>query len=131
MSRPIVVGYDGSEHADRALDRAAEIAAAEEAELVIVSVEPPSLPAPDEEELAQANEALAKAEKRLAGSGVRMRAVAARGEPADEIIRVAKEVDAELIVVGTRGLNLLQRALLGSVSSDLIHHADQDVLVVR
>jgi nucleotide-binding universal stress UspA family protein len=47
------------------------------------------------------------------------------------LVQVAAEERADLVVVGTRGLNLAQRALLGSVSTKVVHHAHCDVLVVR
>jgi nucleotide-binding universal stress UspA family protein len=46
-------------------------------------------------------------------------------------VRQASDEGADLIVVGTRGLNVAQRALLGSVSTKIVHHAACDVLVVR
>jgi nucleotide-binding universal stress UspA family protein len=53
------------------------------------------------------------------------------GDARDEILRVADEWAADLIVLGARGLNPLKRALLGSVSSAVVRHAPCPVLVVR
>ena len=47
------------------------------------------------------------------------------------LVQQAREAGADLIAVGTRGLNAAQRALLGSVSTKVVHHAECDVLVVR
>jgi len=47
------------------------------------------------------------------------------------IVEAAAEVDADLIIVGSRGMNAVQRWLLGSVSSKVVHHAPCSVLVVR
>jgi universal stress protein G len=52
------------------------------------------------------------------------------GEPADELVAKARELDADLIVIGRRSRNPL-RALLGSVSARVIRQAHCDVLVVR
>jgi nucleotide-binding universal stress UspA family protein len=138
--RTIVVGYDGSDHAGRALDRAIELAA-QGAELVVVSaagLAPETDPTfllttasanQDEQEAARAS--LAEARARAVGGGVAVRTLEAHGDPADMLVQVAAEERADLVVVGTRGLNLAQRALLGSVSTKVVHDAPCDVLVVR
>ncbi len=46
------------------------------------------------------------------------------------ILDVASDVDAELIVIGTRGATAVQSGLLGSVSNAIVHHSDRPVLVV-
>jgi len=56
---------------------------------------------------------------------------AREGDPAQAIIDVADEQDADLIVVGARGSTGLRRFMLGSVSSKLAHHAPSSVLIVR
>ena len=52
------------------------------------------------------------------------------GDPADVILQVAREVDADLIVVGNRGMHGARR-VLGSVPNTLSHHADCSVLIVQ
>ena len=74
---------------------------------------------------------LARAARELEAEGVEVEMHAREGDPADVIIRVAEETDAELIVVGSRGLTGLQRFLLGSVSSKLSQHAPTSLMVVR
>ena len=64
-------------------------------------------------------------------TGGTLRTVEAHGDPADAVVRQATDEEADLIVVGTRGLNVAQRTLLGSVSTKIVHHAPCDVLVVR
>lgn len=49
----------------------------------------------------------------------------------EEVIKLAQEIEADLIVVGGRGMGTLGRALLGSDSSNIVHHAHCPVLVVR
>ncbi|MCU0273697.1 MAG: universal stress protein [Acidimicrobiales bacterium] len=58
-------------------------------------------------------------------------AIAARGDPVTAINRAAEQHDVDLIVVGTRDRGALQRVVFGSVSDDLVHHAERPVLVVR
>lgn len=53
------------------------------------------------------------------------------GSPADEIIRVASEEDADLIVVGGRGKSVVGAILIGSVAYRVLHHAPCPVLVTR
>jgi nucleotide-binding universal stress UspA family protein len=53
------------------------------------------------------------------------------GEPAEEIVALAKKHGASLIVMGTRGLSRAREILLGSVSEKVIHHAHCAVTVVR
>jgi nucleotide-binding universal stress UspA family protein len=54
-----------------------------------------------------------------------------QGEPATEIVRLASERDADLIVLGSRGLGAVAGAFLGSVSREVLHEADRPVLVAR
>jgi nucleotide-binding universal stress UspA family protein len=54
-----------------------------------------------------------------------------RGETADEIVAYADTIDADLIVVGSRGHGAIASALLGSVSRGVLHEARRPVLVVR
>lgn len=55
----------------------------------------------------------------------------ASGAPAKEIVRAAEELGAGLVVLGSRGLDALRRALMGSVSDSVVCHAHCPVLVVR
>ena len=53
------------------------------------------------------------------------------GSPAEAVLEFARSRDVDLIVVGSRGLGTVRGALLGSVSSEIVHHADRPVLVAR
>jgi nucleotide-binding universal stress UspA family protein len=133
----IVVGYDGSEHAKRALERATEIAKTRGARLAVASAAPVSLflrgaASPvDPVEAEEREKALAEARAYLADKGVEVDFVEGHGDPADVIVQEAEEGGADLVVVGTRGLSAGQRWLLGSVSTKVVQHAPCDVLVVR
>jgi nucleotide-binding universal stress UspA family protein len=135
--RNIVVGYDGSETAKRALERAAELASKYGASVTAVSAvhvlhsAGRTAGARDPEEVAERRQELAEAEAFLAEKGIKANLVEGHGDPAEVIVDAAKEVGADLIVIGTRGLGAAERVLLGSVSTKVLHDAPCDVLVVR
>jgi nucleotide-binding universal stress UspA family protein len=67
---------------------------------------------------------------RSAGFAVEARSEPAKGSVWPTIIDVAHDIDADLIVVGARGLSTVESALLGSVSNAVVHHSKRPVLVV-
>jgi nucleotide-binding universal stress UspA family protein len=85
------------------------------------------LPEEDEERKRQLAEAMAA----LKARGVAAKAVERRGDAAEAIVYEAQQEGAELIVLGTRGLNAAKRWLMGSVSTRVVQHAPCNVLVVR
>jgi nucleotide-binding universal stress UspA family protein len=131
----IVVGYDGSDHARRALERAADLASPGDEVLVVGSVEPKLEPGPttgshqDPSEAEHRRRSLDEAKAFLAERGIQAETVEAYGDPGSAIVDAAK--GADLVVVGSRGRNTLERILLGSVSSKVVQRAESDVLVVR
>ena len=131
-----MIGYDGSDAARRALERAARLARPSRTVLV-VTVAPllyPTRRAGDILDPAEADEArrlLEDARDELARCGVRVETHGTVGDTADAIIEAARASDAHLVVVGTRGRNTAVRVLLGSVSSKVVQGAPCDVLVVR
>jgi len=128
--RKIVLGYDGSESAQRALARAEALAKRNGATVVLVDVVPPTyFGVPVEEEHAAI--ALEQARTYLSRQGVRAEVRKPIGEPARRLVETGKERGVELIVVGTRNRNLIKRLLLGSVSADVHHQAPCDVLIVK
>jgi nucleotide-binding universal stress UspA family protein len=131
----IVVGYDGSESAKRALERAGSLATDGDKVLVVAAAETPARPGftegarLDPSEVEQRRHDLEEAESLLSDSGLQVETVEAQGDPGDVIVDAAE--DADLVIVGSRGVNPVQRILLGSVSSKVVHRASGDVLVVR
>ena len=130
----IVVGYDGSESAKRALDRASSIATDQDQVLVVAAAESHARAAItqahlDPSEIQRRRSDLDEAQTLLSERRVQAETMEAQGDPGAVIVEAAK--DADLVIVGTRGLNPVQRILLGSVSSKVVHRADCDVLVVR
>jgi nucleotide-binding universal stress UspA family protein len=133
----ILLAYDGSEGAKRALEQAAELDKSDGRSVTVVSVAETvnlgragSHIVPEDEDSERKRE-LAEAVELLSDRGVKVRAVERKGEAAAMIIDEAKKEDTELIVIGTRGLNAAERVVLGSVSTDVVHRAPCNVLVVR
>jgi nucleotide-binding universal stress UspA family protein len=76
-------------------------------------------------------EILAKESARLRDAGWAGKSLLRTGQPADEITRVADELDVDLVVVGSHGLTGIKRYLLGSVSSHVLQYAPCSVLIVK
>jgi nucleotide-binding universal stress UspA family protein len=142
MFSSIVVGTDGSETADRALSRAFEMARLTGARLHVVSAYTPT-PARVSGEAPAAEAAgwsvgpdfevdaiLERAAGKARGDGVEIEVHAPKGDPADAILAVAKETGADLIVLGSRGMQGARR-VLGSVPNKVSHRAPCDVLIVQ
>lgn len=132
----ILVAFDGSESAKRALEEVSKLCG-EGTTVTVVSVaeELPQfgraaamlLPEEDAERQSELREAKAL----LADRGITAELVERRGEAAARILDEAERERADLIVLGTRGLSPGRRWLLGSVSTKVLHHARCNVLVVR
>ena len=141
MARSIVVGTDGSEHAERALDEAIGMAERDQGTLHIVTAFPD--PAIIRERITSsaktvsvnvsevADSVLARAAESARAKGVKAETYASELDPAEAILEVANAQDADLIVVGSRGLSGVKRFLLGSVSSKVSEHANCSVMIVR
>lgn len=134
----IVLGYDDTEPAKRALDRTAELARAFQANVVVVSVAPVLSPAghgigpidpADPPELHE--QELAHAKALLSERGIEAEYQLALGDPPELILNVAEERKADMIVVGSRELGLIRRLLGQSVSGAVQRRAHCDVLIVH
>jgi nucleotide-binding universal stress UspA family protein len=134
--KTIVVGYDGSESAKRALERAIELCGSNASTLEVLAAErltlqgKGSISPVDPIDAETCRQALAEAGSVVRDAGLTSKLVEGRGDPAKVLVKHAEEVGADLIVVGTRGHGPA-RSLLGSVSTGVVHHAPCDVLVVR
>ena len=144
----ILLATDSSEEAELALSTAVDLANSTNSQLHVVTVGPwnpdPSYASHEAslrwETYEQASEAIGKeaqgilddqARKIEEGGGSVQEAHFRRGRKDEEIVRVAEEIGAGLIVMGSRGLGGVRRALMGSVSDSVMRHAHCPVLVVR
>src|SRR5215469_148876 len=137
----VLVGTDGSESSYRAVDRAAELARDSAARLVIVCAYHPAT----RREVAQAEDVLGEneayhvvgstpAEETLRAAAERAEAKGAgaiEGEPVKSLLAMLDKYQADVLVVGNRGLNTLAGRLLGSVPADVSRRARCDVLIVH
>jgi nucleotide-binding universal stress UspA family protein len=130
--RKIVIGYDGSQSAQRALERAAEFVDGGSITVVsaVHSLAGKSGPAYDPVEQEDHVRHLQDARSRLAEAGIDAETIEGYGDPARVIVEQAKEARADLIVVGNEHRNLIERLIEGSVSAGVTHRARCDVLVV-
>jgi nucleotide-binding universal stress UspA family protein len=144
LFKQIVVGTDGSETASQAVAQATELAKLTGAELNIVSAFAPvsrsriageqrDAPADiqyeinPQEDVNLVLEAAAAAARR---DGVEVHTHPVQGDPSDAILNVAERTDADLIVVGNKGMTG-KRRILGSVPNNISHHAPCSVIIVR
>ncbi len=137
---PVLVPLDGSEVAERALPYAVAVARALGAPVLLVSVRQPAAAAlrarrPEQadqverETGAGADAYLEQASGRL-GAAVAHETVVRAGEPAEEIVSLARERGARLLVISTHGRSGIRRWLRGSVATRILRDATTPVLVV-
>jgi nucleotide-binding universal stress UspA family protein len=139
----ILLATDASEEAQLAAATAADLAQKTNSELHVITVgadlplyELPEHPAEFEDVLRetrrQAKEMLEQQAKSIEESGGTVKETHLReGRAAEEIVEVAEEIGAGLIVMGSRGHGRIRRALLGSVSEAVVRHAHCPVTIVR
>jgi nucleotide-binding universal stress UspA family protein len=131
----ILIAFDGSDASRRALERVARFM--KEADVALVTVARPIFrdkrytgyadPTDQEEQRRR----LFAARDELQGAGIAATGYAPVGDPAEEILTVARAFDAELIVIGARALGTVGRLVLGSVSTKVMHESACDVLIVK
>ncbi|HEY6570969.1 MAG TPA: universal stress protein [Candidatus Limnocylindrales bacterium] len=132
--KKILVAYDGGDPARRALDLAIELAQKFGATVAVVSVTPvhpgraPIDPWDDREvHLGE----LLEAQTILRAKGIEAEMLAPAGDPAITIERLAADGGFDAVVIGSRGLGALARALQGSTSEHVATHSETTVIVAR
>jgi nucleotide-binding universal stress UspA family protein len=145
MFKSIAVGTDGSDTATEAVRQAVDLARAIGAKLELVSAYAPvpgqrlseeRLQAPEDLQWAinpreDVDATLEAAAKVARDAGVPVDVYPRQGDPADAILDVAEEREADLIIVGNKGMTGAKRFLLGSVPNKVSHHAPCSVLIIR
>ena len=145
MFKTIVVGTDGSDTAGKAVAQAVDLASSVGARVLLVSAYEPVPAARLREEERQVpadvqwmvnpredvEATLREAAEKVQDGGVSVNTYAREGDPADAILDVAEERDADLIIVGNKGMTGARRFLLGSVPNKVSHHAPCSVLIIR
>lgn len=143
-ARTVVVGYDGSIDARRALDAAIEHVADDGIVHVVTAFDQPTRvelqrlvdSLPDEFRDAGTVEATPRGYLHDAEMALERRGILHEGHfvddaPASAILDVADRVDADLIVIGTRGLGRVERFLRGSVSARIANHARTSLMMIH
>jgi nucleotide-binding universal stress UspA family protein len=145
MYQQIVVGTDGSAGAEVAVDAAIELARLTGASLHVVNAHKltsafqlgaaaevgivPDVTAANDAVAAHSKTICEQVAARAGQSGVQIETHSIAGDPADALIRVAEDANADLIVVGNRGMTGARR-VLGSVPNKVSHHCPASVLIV-
>jgi nucleotide-binding universal stress UspA family protein len=136
----VLLATDGSEEAQLALHTAADLVARTESELHLVHVvhvervlaAATEMESRGEQARREAESLLDEQAGRLRDAGGPLAQTHLRiGRPDDEIVNAAEELEAGVVVLGSRGLGGVRRALMGSVSDSVVRHAHCPVLVVR
>jgi nucleotide-binding universal stress UspA family protein len=145
MFKSIAVGTDGSDTATQAVLQAVDLARAVGAKIELVSAYAPvpaqrlseeRLQTPEDLQWAinpreDVDATLEAAAQVARDAGVAVDVYPRQGDPADAILDVAEEREADLIVVGNKGMTGAKRFLLGSVPNKVSHHAPCSVLIIR
>jgi nucleotide-binding universal stress UspA family protein len=134
----ILVPVDGSAYSLKAVETACDLAKAQAPATIVLTAVAVQIPELEEgvyiaEKMkVQAEIALAKGKDVAQAKGITAEVVLATGSsPADEIVQVAKDQKADLIVIGSRGLAGKTRSFLGSTASQVVTYSPCSVLVVK
>lgn len=137
--KKVIVCLDGSQPALRALDRALDEARRGADVLAVTVVEALAFFDADGTDyqstfsaaMREPNKILAEARDTAALQGLPLRTLAQPGRPAETLARIARQEEADEIIVGSRGKDEVEHLLLGSVSTRLVQIAPCTVVVVR
>jgi nucleotide-binding universal stress UspA family protein len=141
-SKKILVPVDGSENSRRALEQAVSIAkggAGASVTIVHVVERPPTVYVESQKLLdellaryrQESEKVLGEFEAHAEKLGLKVESVVMEGDAATNIVSYADKGKFDMIVMGSRGLGRFREAVLGSVSSKVLHHARCPVLIVK
>jgi nucleotide-binding universal stress UspA family protein len=145
--KKLLIAYDGSDASMKAIDTALQCSMPDD-EVVLLTVIPAALvestftnmllPTIDLSTVVssgtfkeKAMETLGRLAKEMEGKVSKVDIAVEAGDPADEILLVAKKYDSDIILIGYKGYGKEGRFLLGSVTDKVVRHASRSVLVVR
>ena len=139
MFKLIIAALDGSEHSLKALDYACELAEKHAAKIILLHAYHPTSDLRGAVEFKQlvakrkrdGEKIIKNARRRLGESSFEVEDDLLEGPAANAIVSVAEVRDADLVVMGTRGMGSFKGLLFGSVSTKVTHYAPCSVLVVR
>lgn len=140
MFKRLLIAVDGSEHSARAVEKAIESIAPELSEVYVEVVYATTSAQTKSSRLSEhelyirkqnEEEILQPAVERLSKEGIRTEKVVLHGDPAAAISEYANEYEFDCVVVGSRGLNPLQKMVIGSVSRKIVEQIRHPVLVVK
>ena len=136
--KKIIVPIDGSKYSEKALQYASEIVHAFDSELILVYVIEKSLPINllDRKEYLKilrkfGEKTIEKANDKLLKNGITAKKILKEGNIVNEIEKIVKKEDCDLIIVGNKGLGSVSRLVLGSVSSKLAHSSTCSLLIAK
>jgi nucleotide-binding universal stress UspA family protein len=130
----LLLAVDGSQESERATESLASLPLPEGQECIVLHVLEPGRQPNGEEiapRLAAANQMVEQTVTALAAAGIQAAPRVQEGYAAQEIIRSAKELEIDLVVVGARGTSALQDFDLGSVSARVLRYAPCSVMIAR
>jgi len=136
----IIVADDGSDFAQKAIEKAVELAKKEESEIICVYVMeeycPIGLTEIDcnvvrELQIKESRAIAANATEKFKKAGIHARMAAETGSPAEMIIEVAKREGADMIIAASHGKHGAKKFALGSVTARLIEYSPVPVLVMK
>ncbi len=136
--RKLMVGYDGSKQADKAVEIAFSLAQSTDCQILIFAVARPPEPATRVEVdamLDDAREHFEESFKRITKNaeqlGVSLETAIAVGHPIQQIVHRAEADHVDLIILGRRGMSRFEKMLVGSTSEKVLRYAHCPVMVVR
>jgi nucleotide-binding universal stress UspA family protein len=137
MFKSILVAWDGSEHAKRALSEAVDLARTQVGRLTLLTVAAPLhawpgyVPPVSQADLISAAEGILAEGEALVPEGIPVSGRTASGDPGVELVKRAAAADHDLVVMGSRGRGAVRSAFLGSVSHFVLNHTTVSVLIVH